>query len=124
MDVRIKTNGIEMTPELSAYVNERIAALEKLVQGDESVRFEVEIGKDAGGQKHGAHIWFAEFHIVRTGAESVTARNNGETLNEAINDAKEEAARQLRKDKTKHTSVVRRQAARFKEWLRFGGGNA
>lgn len=121
MDIRIKTNGIEMTPELSAYLDEKIRSLEKFVQGDESARCEVELGKDAGGQRHGDNMWFAEIYIVQSGAPSVRATNRAATLNEAIHDAKEEAARQLQKDKSRRSSLTRRAGAKVKEWLRFGG---
>lgn len=109
-----------MTPELSAFLDERVHALEKFIQGDPGARCEVELGRDAGGQKHGEHVWFAEFHIVQSGLPSIVARNRGATLNEAIHDAKEEAARQLQKGKSKRSSMTRRAGAKIKEWLRFG----
>jgi len=42
-------------------------------------------------------------------------------VNAAIDEVKDEIMRQLRREKTKTTSVVRRAGARLKEWLRFGG---
>lgn len=121
MDIRIKSNGIEMTPELSAYLDEKVRSLEKFLQGDASARCEVELGRDAGGQRHGDNMWFAEFHIVLSGAPSVRASNRAGTLNEAIHDAKEEAARQLQKDKSRRFALTRRAGAKVKQWLRFGG---
>lgn len=121
MDIRIKTTDVDMTPELSAFLHERVRAIEKLVGADSAARCEVEVGRDAGRPRHGEHLWFAEFYIVRSGAEPVRATNRGATLNEAINDAKEEAVRQLQKNKRKYLHVLRRQGARLKEVFRFGG---
>lgn len=119
MDVRIKTTDVKMTPELSAFLDERVKVIERLVGDDEAARCEVEIGRDAGRPRHSAHLWFAEFYIVRSGMEPIRAANRGETLNEAINDAKEEAVKQLQKGKRKYLHLLRRQGARLKEFFRF-----
>lgn len=121
MDVRIKTTDVEMTPALSAFLDERVAAIGKLVGDDPAARCEVELGRDAGRPRHSEHLWFAEFYIVRSGTEPVRAANRGATINEAINDARDEVVSQLQKGKRKYLHLLRRQGARVKEWFRFGG---
>jgi ribosome-associated translation inhibitor RaiA len=120
MDIRIKATDVEMTPELSVFLQERVQMIGKLIGEDPAARCEVEVGRDAGRPRHGEHLWYAEFYVVRSGVEPVRATNRGATLNEAINDAKEEVLRQLRKDKRKYLHVLRRQGARLKELFRFG----
>lgn len=121
MDVRIKTNDYQMTPETHAYIEERVASFAKLLGGhDDVARCEVEVGKDAGGQRHGANLWFAEMHVVYPHG-SVFARNNSESINGAIDDAKEEVMRQLRRDKQLHVRLMRRGARLAKRLIRFGG---
>lgn len=121
MDVRIKTNDYQITPEVSAYLDERVASLEKFVGDDAgTARCEVEVGRDAGRPRHGANIWFAEIHIIQPGMARVYARNNAQSLNAAIDDVKEEVERQLRQNKKLHMRVLRKTGAAVKRWMRFG----
>lgn len=121
MDIRIKTNDYEITPEVSAYLDERIATLEKFILGDaDTTRCEVELGRDAGRPRHGANIWFAEIHIISPGSTRVFARNNAESVNAAIDDVKEEVERQLRREKKLHIRVMRKTGAAVKSWMRLG----
>lgn len=121
MDIRIKATDYEITPEVSAYLDERIATLEKFLSGDTTLaRCEVELGRAAGRPRHGANIWFAEMSIVQPGLARVYARNNAQTVNAAIDDVKEEVERQLRHDKKLHMRVLRKTGAAVKKWMRFG----
>lgn len=121
MDIRIKATDYEITPEVSSYLNERLVGLEKLLATDsDNARCEVEIGRDAGGSRHGANMWFAEIHIMQPGFARVYARNNASSVNEAITDVKEEIERQLRREKKLHIRVMRKTGAAVKSWMRFG----
>lgn len=122
MDIRIKATDYQLTPETAAYLDERIASLGKLLVGSEDVaRIEVELGRDAGRPKHGANIWFAEMHVYVPGQAQVFARNNSESVNGAIDDVKEEAERQLRRERKLHIRTYRKAGALAKRLLRFGG---
>ena len=108
-----------MTPETSQYLAERISALEKLVDpSDETAFCEVEVGKTTEHHRQG-NIWVAEFQIVR-GGERLRAVAEGESLNAAIDGAKDEMLRQLRHSKGKSESLARRAGKTFKDWMRFG----
>ena len=108
MDVRIKSTDFEMTPAISQYLDERIAAIEKMMGDDASVtRCEVEIGRDAGRPRHGSNIYFAEFNVLFAG-QQVRATNHSESINGAIDDAKEEVLRQLRRERKMHVRLWRR----------------
>ncbi len=121
MEIRIKATDYEITSEVSAYLDERIAALEKFLSGDSEItRCEVEIGRDAGGSRHGANMWFAEIRVLQPGMRQVYARNNAESINEAINDVKEEVERQLRQEKKLHIRLMRKTGAAVKSWMRWG----
>lgn len=118
MNIRVKATNYELTPETSEYLDDRIATLEKLLGSDAEVsRCEVEVGRDAGGQRHGDHMYFAEFHILYPGG-SARSTNRSESVNGAIDDAKEEVARQLRRARKMHIRVWRRSGAAFKRFLR------
>ncbi|KKW47478.1 hypothetical protein A2952_01930 [Candidatus Kaiserbacteria bacterium RIFCSPLOWO2_01_FULL_59_34] len=121
MDVRIKATDYELTPEVESYLDGRLRSLERLLAEDaELARVEIELGRDAGRPRHGANIWFAEIRIARPGNDPVYARNNSESVNGAIDDVKEEAERQLKREKKIHIRLYRKGGAWAKYILRFG----
>lgn len=120
MDIRIKAKDFELTNEVRSYLDERLAALEKFVSDPAVARCEVELGRDAGGQRHGDNMWFAEVRILVPGNDAVYARNNSSTVNAAIDDVKEEVERQLRKGKKLHIRMMRKTGSAIKNWMRFG----
>ena len=121
MNVRIKATDYEITPEVRMYLDQRVASLAKILIGFEDVaRIEVEIGRDAGRPRHGANIWFAEMQVIVPGQERIYARNNSESVNGAIDDVKEEAERQLRRERKIHIRLYRKGGALAKRLMRFG----
>ena len=121
MDIRIKATDFELTAETRSYLDDRIASLEKFLGDNAGVaRCEVELGLAAGGQRHGANMWFAEVRILIPGNDAVYARNNSSTVNAAIDDVKEEVERQLRRGRKLHIRMTRRAGAAVKNWLKFG----
>ena len=119
MQLRIKSTDYQITPEVRAYLDERIAAIEKLIDpSDETAICEIEVGKTIGHHVHG-NIWSAEFQIVRSG-ERLRAVTNAESVNAAIDAAKDELLRQLRHSKGKRFATMRRAGQRVKDWMRFG----
>jgi ribosomal subunit interface protein len=121
MNTRIKSTDYQMTPEVSDYLNVRLATLEKLLgEHAEVARCEVELGLDAGGQKHGANLWFAEITIRMPGGPNARATNRSASINGAIDDVKEEVERQLRREKQAHIRILRKSGAAIKSLLKFG----
>ncbi len=121
MEVRVKAKGYQITSEVSAYLEERIASFNKLLGGDtDTARCEVEIGRDAGRPRHGANIWFAEINLIRPGETPIRATNHSESINGAIDDVKEEVERQLRKAKRTHIRWLRKGGATLKRLMRLG----
>lgn len=120
MDLRIKATDYTLTEETQNYLETRLESLTKLLSNNETVRFEVELGRDAGRPRHGKNIWFAEIQILVPGERTVRATNRAETVNAAIDDAKEEVERQLRKKKMRDTRMMRRIGAQVKSWMWWG----
>lgn len=125
MDIRIKTTDYQITPEVSQYLDERVAAIEKML-GDDALtaRLEVEIARDGGNQRHGDHMWKAEMNLTYPGGPRVRATNHAPTVNAAIDDVKEETARQVRSERQAHRRVIRRTGAAIKRLMRFGAEEA
>ena len=120
MQIRIKTTEYTMTPETAAYLDTRVATLEKLVDpDDESALCEVDIGRDAGKKQHSDHMWYVEVRIVAAGLNAY-AKNRAESVNAAIDDVKEEVERQLRHSKGKKSALNKKAGKSFKDWIRFG----
>jgi ribosome-associated translation inhibitor RaiA len=121
MDIRIKTTDYQLVPETSIYLDERIAVIERHLGANAvSARVEVEIGRAAGKAKHGAYLWFAEFNIIVPGNPSIYAKNNEDSINAAIDQAKEEVLMQMRREKQVHRGVIRKSGAALKSFLKFG----
>ena len=109
MDIRIKTKDYEMPDVTAAYLDERIAHVEKLLAASaDTTRCEVELGLDAGGQRHGANMWFAEMQVIRPGERTLRATNRSESIHGAIDDAKAELERQIRNEKRVHMRFARK----------------
>lgn len=121
MNIRIKTKDFELSSAVRKYLDIRIAAFEKLLGSDATVsQCEVELGRAAGRPRHGDHLYFAEFTIRAPRRKLVRATNNESTINAAIDNAKEEAAKQLRKQKTVMRSSAKKDGARVKHSLKAG----
>ena len=119
MDIKIKTTGYEITPDVSDYLNEKIATLQKHVSSDgPPARLEVEVGRSVGRHLQG-DVWRAEMQVIR-GPERLRAEAMGESLNSAIDAAKDELLRQLRHSKGKRFATMRRAGKKVKDWIRFG----
>lgn len=116
MHIRIKTTGYELSDNTRAYLEERLAAVEKLVHGGEPI-WEVELSREGSGA-HG-ELWRAEVNLAHDG-EVYRAANAAETMHAAIDAIKDDLMHQLRKEKTKYENSFKKGARMVKEWLRFG----
>lgn len=111
----------ELTGIVKRYLDVRIRAIEKILGSDAAIsRCEVEIGRAAGKQRHGDHLYFAEFLIRAPRRKPVRAVNHESTINAAIDNAKEETVRQLLKQKTVKRTAEKKIGARVKRSLQAG----
>ncbi len=111
----------ELTGAVTKYLDIRVRALEKLLGADAVIsRCEVELGRAAGKQRHGEHLYFAEFLIRAPRRKMVRAVNHESSINAAIDNAKDEVMRQLRKQKTVKITSEKRAGAQVKRTLRSG----
>lgn len=116
MTIRIKTTGYELSENTRVYLEERLAAVAKLVHTGEPI-WEVELSREGSGV-HG-DLWRAEVNLSHDG-EVYRAVNTAETMHAAIDAVKDDLMHQLRKEKNKYESSLRKGARMVKEWLRFG----
>lgn len=118
MDLRIKTTDYQMVPEVSDYIDERMAAIEKHLGAEgETARIEVNVGR-ASGKHHSEYSWFAEIDVKTPGGVDAHATNNEDSINAAIDRAKEEIMAQLHKGKELHQREIRKTGSAIKESMR------
>jgi len=119
MRLSVKTTRCDLTPEISAYIDERVGSLQKLIhaEDDDAVICEVEIEKVAERQ-HGL-IWRAEMNLTINGT-LYRADAVGENINAALDEVKDEMMKRLRRSNKKHRDLFRRGALKMKNFIRFG----
>ena len=119
MDLRIKSNDYKMTPEISDYLNNKLASIEKILADEaDTTRCEVGLGRAVGHSQQG-EVWEAEI-IVQNGGGRHVATARGESIQAAIDVAKDEMLQQLRKSKGRGMSLMRRMGSRLKKFARRG----
>jgi ribosomal subunit interface protein len=117
MELKVRTTNFEMTAEIAAYLDEKVESLERLIS-DDAARCEVELGRAVGHSQQG-DVWKAEF-VVHQFGERLYAVAEKESVKAAIDIAKDEMLQQLRKGKSRNTSLARRMGARLKKFARRG----
>lgn len=110
-----------MPREVSDYLDQRIDSIQRLLAHDaDASRCEVELGRHVGSSQQG-DVWRAEIIVQRNGERHI-ASATGESINAAIDVAKDEILQQLRKSKGRQIALLRKMGARAKRWVRRGWG--
>ena len=118
MDIRIKATNFTISDAVSKYLDERLATVERhLGEGAQKARMEVEIGRDAAHSQRGEN-WFAEIQLRVPGGNYARVVGTAETIQAAIDEAKDEMLRKLRTTKREHAGFLRKSGAALKRMLR------
>lgn len=117
MHVTIKTTGaVLLTDELRSFVEEKVNKLEKLFgPSDTTVLAEVEL--EALAKARAGNEFRAEINLTFAGGMA-RAEASRQTMHAAIDEAVAEAKREVLHARTKHKNLVRRGAARVKDFFR------
>lgn len=119
MRVNIKATEITLNDSLRAYLDKKLKSLRKLTNLDDpAVMIDSELGRTTR-HHHTGEIFFAEITIHR-GKESFRAVSYGENLHAAIDEMRDEIARELASRKEKKLSLLRRSGQFAKMLLREG----
>lgn len=119
MRTNIKATGIELTPALTNYVNEKIGMLDKLLVNFGDVLSEVEIGKETKHHKTG-NWFFAEINL-RCDGRILRHVVEEADLYAAIDKVKDGMAEEIRTFEKKKKSLLRRGARAIKNIFYHGG---
>jgi len=116
MNINIKTLNITLTEAISDYVSKRLEAIQQLLESDPAVQCDVELGRTTIHHKNG-DIFRAEIHI--TGKDkNLYASAEEPDLYKAIDMVRDEMLREVRSNKGRRLSLIRRGGAKIKNLLK------
>mgnify|MGYP001615987025 FL=1 len=116
MKINFKATNLELTPETLDYCREKLAGLDKLLAGDESVFLDVELGKTTRHHKQG-QVFRAEMNL-RTAGRSFRSEAIAEDLYAAIDEVKDELQSEVKRYRKKQGTLLRRGGRRVKDFIR------
>ncbi len=116
MKIKILAKEVEMDSHLEDYIQKRIGALGRLLKNEEESYCDLRIGKDSSSHKHG-RIFFAEAKIKTTN-KNYGAKADGESLESAIDELKDELSKKIRRHKDKKLSLRNKGGRVIKKLLR------
>ena len=115
MQIDIKLSNLTHSPDIQPLVEEKLAAVEKLLAEPKVSRAYVEIGKSAHHQS--GDIFTVVINLI-TPTANFRAAAESSTLLSTLDDARDELSRELRSKKGKERRFSRRGAARVKNFIR------
>lgn len=116
MKFNIKATNIELTPDVRAYVEKKLSAVEKYLDGNVDTVAQVEVGKTTQHHKSG-EVFKAEVHIVGGGVD-VFAVSEQFDLYAAIDVLKDDVVQKLMHLKGKREALTRRGARAIKNMMK------
>lgn len=113
----IKATQIELSQSIREYLDKRLKGLSKLIDTDDtSVRVEVELSR-ATSHHHSGDAFKAEINVF-VGGKTFRAVGQGTDLFMAIDLMRDQVLHELRNNKDKRLSLVRRSGQRIKDLMR------
>jgi len=114
LNYNIKGTGLDISDELRGYAEKKLQHAEKFLRNDPSARADIELEHQA--LRDGGH-YRAEFTVSFSGAV-YRAESWGTSCHEAIDLAAGELVNELGRNKKKRLHLLRRSAAKVKDYLR------
>ena len=114
---KVRATNLDLTDAISTYVEKRVRALEKFIDPkDTSAIMDVEVGKTTKHHQRG-DVFRAEFNFS-IGGKSFRAVANQADLYAAIDEVKDEMAREIRSSRSKEKTLFKRGKAAIKDLLK------
>jgi ribosomal subunit interface protein len=114
LNYNIKGTGLGVSDEIRAYVEKRLAHVEKFVGSDPSAHLDVELHFQASEE---GKRYRAEYTLAVAG-DVFRAEERGDALTEAIDLADAELSRELGRAKERKEHNQRRSGSKFKDFIR------
>lgn len=117
MKINIKGTNLSVSPDISAYLDEKLKSVTKLIdQSDETAIFDIELGRTTRHHQTG-DIFRAEINLHRRDGNSRAVSETGDIFS-AIDLVKDQILDELRGAKGKRLRFIRKSGRQVKEWLR------
>ncbi|MFA6273136.1 MAG: ribosome-associated translation inhibitor RaiA [Candidatus Paceibacterota bacterium] len=117
MKINIKGTNLTVSPDINAYLDEKLKSVIKLVdQNDETVIFDIELGRTTRHHQTG-DIFRAEINLYRRDG-NYRAVSEASDIFSAIDLVKDQMLDELRDAKGKRLHFIRKSGRQVKEWLR------
>jgi ribosome-associated translation inhibitor RaiA len=118
INFHIKTTNIDLTPDVSSQVHEKLSVIEKYlsVEGDKQVLAEVEIGLISKHHKKG-DVYRGEIN-VSSGGNLYRAVAKRTSVSEVVDELKDEIGKVIKRKTTKRDSLFKKGGRLFKKMLR------
>ena len=117
MKINIQPINLILTPDISAYLEKKLNSLKKLVdEKDDSVFFDIELEKTTEHHKKG-DIFRAEINVHIAG-KRFTAESENESINAALDEMKDEIAKEIKNYKDKQKTSAKREGTIGKNMIK------
>lgn len=114
MNYNLKGTGLQVTPELRAYAEKRLAHADKFLNGDPTAHADIELEYS---ERNETGKYRAEITLSCNG-DIFRISRWGNNMHEAVDLAAGDLTQELSRTKQKRQSVLRRSAVKVKEYLR------
>ena len=125
MKITIKGTNLQLSDSIYSYIQKKLESLEKLINvptkapiGKPAAEAWFEVEKTTDHQRKG-EIFRAEIQIKLPGAEGIRSESTKWDLHQAIDEAKDEMQRQLKRYKNKQDAKNKRGARKAKDDTRY-----
>ncbi|MEK7579571.1 MAG: ribosome-associated translation inhibitor RaiA [Patescibacteria group bacterium] len=113
LTITLKATNMELTPAIRSYAEEKTGMLQKMLTGEDECHAYVEVGQVTKHHQSGP-IFRAEIALT-TPQGSLRAEAEKEDLYAAIDIVKDELMEELRKRKSKRTTLIKKGGRMFKD---------
>jgi ribosomal subunit interface protein len=117
MKINAKGTNMKLTSDIKDYLFKKIESLQKfLSKTDETILFDVEIGKISKHHKNG-DVFRTEINL-RIAGKNLRAESEMDDIFASIDMAKDEMARELKTNKEKKVSLLKKGGAKIKNLVK------
>lgn len=118
INFHIKTTNLDLTPEVSSQVHDKFSVIEKYLEvgGDKEILAEVELGLISKHHKKG-DVYRGEINVSSDG-NFYRAVSKKSSINEAIDELKDEIVKVIKRKTNKKDSLFRKGGRLVKKMLR------
>jgi ribosomal subunit interface protein len=118
LKIHIKTKHLDLTPEISSHIHERMNVIEKYIdtKGDRDILVEVEVGRRLLGKNKG-NVYRAEANVSGDGTV-YRATTKSQSITDALDDLKDEITKVIKRRQNKKNDLTRKGGRLFKKILR------